>query len=60
MSKELHCSDLGMKGCNWVAKGDTEQEVLKKAVAHAAKSHGLTNFDSDLQKKVASAIRTTA
>ena len=60
MTKELHCSDLGMKDCNYVAKGNTDQEVLNKAAAHAAKRHGLANMDAELQKKVTAAIRTNA
>jgi predicted small metal-binding protein len=59
MSKELHCSDIGMKDCNYVARGNTEQDVIKQAASHAAKRHGLTTMDTELQKKVAAAIRTT-
>ena len=59
MSKELHCSDLGVKDCNYVARGKTDQEVIKQASNHAAKRHGLTTMDADLQKKVVAAIRTT-
>jgi predicted small metal-binding protein len=40
MTKVLHCSDGGLV-CNAVVKGETEEEVLQKAVEHARKDHGV-------------------
>lgn len=37
--KKLSCSDLGGKGCNFVATGKTAAEVKKAMYAHAGKAH---------------------
>ena len=55
MSKVLKCGDL-MPGCNFVAKGDTEADVLKAAAAHAKSAHGL-EVTPELAAKVKSAIK---
>jgi len=60
MSKELHCADLGMRDCDWVAKGSTAGEILKQTVKHAEQVHGIANLNQALQKKVFAAIRTTS
>ncbi len=38
MEKVLKCKDVGVK-CDFVARGKTEEEVLKKASEHAKKAH---------------------
>ena len=38
--KAMRCGDL-MKGCNFVARGATELEVMKKATEHAKAVHGM-------------------
>ena len=43
--KEFACKDLGMD-CNFVAKGNTVDEVKAKAMEHAAAKH------ADLVKKM--------
>src|SRR5262249_927135 len=40
--KELKCSDVGMKTCNFVAQGRDEKEVMTKAAEHAKNAHGMT------------------
>ena len=35
--RDFHCSDAGMQ-CDFVAKGATDDEVLKQAGAHAQKT----------------------
>ncbi len=57
MARELRCSDLGMK-CNWSVKAETDEEVLKKATAHAAQVHHLSKIDEPLLQKARSAIHT--
>jgi predicted small metal-binding protein len=56
MGKELRCSDL-MAGCDFVAKGKDEGEVLKAAATHAKSAHGINEITPDLEKKVRGAIR---
>ena len=40
MTKVLHCSDGGLV-CGKAVEGETEEEVLQKAVEHARKDHGV-------------------
>lgn len=40
MAKVLRCSDGGLV-CNEVVRGETDEEVLAKAVEHARKDHGV-------------------
>jgi predicted small metal-binding protein len=54
--KALHCGDL-MKGCDFVARGATEDEVMKKAAEHAKTAHGLNNMTPELAKVVKTAIK---
>ncbi len=46
--RDFHCSDAGMK-CDWVAKGNTDDEIVKQAGAHAQKAHGM-KVTPDLEK----------
>jgi predicted small metal-binding protein len=57
VAKELRCGDV-MPGCNFVASGATEEEVLKKAVQHAKDKHNVKELTPDLVRKVKAAIRT--
>lgn len=58
MAKELRCGDV-MPGCNFVATGATEEEVLKKVAQHAKDKHNIKELTADLVGKVKAAIRTT-
>ncbi len=42
--------------CDFVARGETEQEVMTKAAEHARKDHGMNNIPEDVLTKVKSAI----
>ncbi len=57
MAKELRCGDV-MPGCNFVASGATEEEVLKQAAQHAKEKHDVKQLTPDLVAKVRAAIRT--
>ena len=48
--RDFHCSDAGMK-CDFVAKGNTDDEVVKQAGQHAQQAHGM-KVSSDLEKTV--------
>jgi predicted small metal-binding protein len=52
--KDFHCRDAGMN-CDYVAKGMTNDEVMKKAGEHAEKVHQL-KVSGDLASKVTSLI----
>ncbi|CAN5890985.1 hypothetical protein BH24GEM1_BH24GEM1_13270 [soil metagenome] len=57
MAKELRCRDLGMN-CEFEAKGDTEEDVLRQASAHARSAHQITEMSPELAAKVRAAIHT--
>lgn len=50
--KQFACGTL-MEGCEGVVSGETEDDVLAAAAAHAAEAHGLTDLSDD----VVSAVR---
>jgi len=59
MSKILSCRDVGVD-CDFVAKGDTEEEILEQCAEHARNDHGMTEIPDDLVQKVRWAIRDEA
>ena len=46
MGKILRCKDIGVD-CDFVARGNTEEEVLKKASEHAKKNHNIKKVTKD-------------
>jgi predicted small metal-binding protein len=38
--KDLHCRDAGMS-CDFVARGNTEKEILDQAGRHAQQAHNM-------------------
>ena len=57
MSKILECGKVDpSSGCKHVVRGETEEEVLKKAGEHA-KEHGIREITPELMAKVKANIR---
>jgi predicted small metal-binding protein len=54
--KELRCGDV-MPGCKYVAMGETDDEVMRKAVVHAKEAHKIKDVTPDLAAKVKAAIK---
>jgi predicted small metal-binding protein len=42
--------------CDWIVKGSTDEEVIKKAAAHAAQVHHLPNIEEPMLSQVKKAI----
>ena len=59
MAKALHCNDV-VPNCEYVARGDSEQEVLQQAAEHARTAHNIADVTPELADKVRSAIRDEA
>lgn len=59
MVKELRCADV-VGSCDFVARGDSEQEILEQAAEHARTAHGLEEITPELAEKVRGAIRDEA
>ncbi len=56
MAKVLRCRDVGMD-CDFVARGQTEEEILKKAAEHADTDHGMKEIPEEILAQVHAAIR---
>jgi predicted small metal-binding protein len=57
MRKIVECAKVDpSSGCTHVVRGNTEEEVLKKAAEHA-KQHGIREVTPELKAKVKAAIR---
>jgi predicted small metal-binding protein len=57
MKKNIACGDV-VPGCSFTASASTEEELIQKVVAHAAREHGVTNVTPELAAKVKAAIRS--
>ena len=52
MSKILECAKVDpSSGCQYIARGETEEEVLQKAAEHA-KEHGIREVTPELMALV--------
>jgi predicted small metal-binding protein len=59
MPKVLHCNDV-VPNCDFVARGESDQDVLQQAVEHARTVHQVNEVTPELADKVRSAIRDEA
>lgn len=57
MAKHMRCRDVGMD-CDFEATGNTEDEVMQQAAAHARTRHNIQEITPELAAKVRSVIRT--
>jgi predicted small metal-binding protein len=48
--RDFHCRDAGMQ-CDFVARGNTDDEVLQQAGRHAQQAHGMA-ANPELEKRV--------
>jgi predicted small metal-binding protein len=59
MAKILECAKVDpASGCQHVIRGETEEEVLRKAAEHA-KEHGIREVTPELMERVKTYIRDT-
>jgi predicted small metal-binding protein len=54
-SKHIDCV---LPGCAFTASAPTEEELLQKVSAHAARDHGVVEITPELAAQVKAAIRT--
>jgi predicted small metal-binding protein len=59
MAKVLRCADV-VGNCDFVAKGDSEEEILQQASEHARSAHSIDEITPDVAQKVKAAIRDEA
>ena len=55
MSKVLKCRDVGMD-CDFVAHGESEDEIMTQAAEHARKDHGMESIPPEVAAGVKAAI----
>ena len=56
-AKYIACASI-VPDCAFTASAATEDELLKKVVAHASHDHGITEVTPELAAKVKAAIQT--
>ncbi len=56
MAKVIRCRDVGVD-CDFEARGETEQEILRKCAEHAKSAHNMDSIPPELEAKVRGAIR---
>ncbi len=56
MARILRCRDVGMD-CDFVARAETEEELLKKVTEHAEIVHNMKEIPEEVLAKVRAAIR---
>ena len=55
MTRVLHCADAGFE-CDKTIEGETDDEVMSKAVEHARDVHGMNEIDEETGAKLRSLI----
>ena len=53
--KTLSCREAGCE-CDYVAKGETEEDVLRDATRHGIEEHGKTEDDMSIMKEMIRAL----
>ena len=56
MPKRLNCRDVGVD-CDATFTGETEEEIMTQAAAHARDEHGLNEVPPELAEKARGAIQ---
>lgn len=56
MRKMLECGQI-VPGCNFVAHGETEDDIMMKAAEHARSAHGIERMSEPLREKIRSVIK---
>jgi len=54
--KMIRCRDAGVD-CDYIARGQTNEEVMKNAAEHGRQKHGMQSIPPELQQKMKSLIR---
>jgi predicted small metal-binding protein len=55
MGKVMACSSTGMD-CDFVARGENEDQVMAQVAEHARKDHGMQTIPPEVAAKVKAAI----
>ena len=55
VTKIMKCRSVGLD-CDFVARGETDDQVMQEVAEHARKDHGMSNIPADVATKVKAAI----
>ena len=55
--RRIACGDV-VPGCDFTASAASEEELIEKVAAHAARDHGVTEVTPELAAKVRAAIKS--
>jgi predicted small metal-binding protein len=56
MAKTMSCRDVG-PDCDFVARGETEDEIMGQVAEHARTAHGMDEVPAELAEKAQAAIK---
>jgi predicted small metal-binding protein len=59
MPKVMRCNDV-VGDCDFVARGESEQDVMEQAAEHARTDHQMNEITPEMAEKAKSAIRDEA
>jgi predicted small metal-binding protein len=54
--RELNCRDVGFD-CDEVVRGETDEDVMTQAAAHARDVHGMNEIDEETGARIQSLIQ---
>jgi predicted small metal-binding protein len=57
MSRVLECGSV-VPGCRFVIHADTDDDLMRKAMAHARAEHGIEHFSEQLKARMMAAIKS--
>jgi predicted small metal-binding protein len=59
MAKTMSCRDVG-PDCDFVARGETDDEIMGQVAEHARSAHGMAEVPAELAQKAKASIKDEA
>ena len=56
MGRRMDCRDVG-PDCDFVARGESDEEVMRQVAEHADTAHGIKDVPPELAEKARAAIK---
>ena len=56
MARRMSCRDVG-PDCDFVARGESDEEVMGQVAEHARMAHGMDEVPAELAEKAKAAIK---
>jgi predicted small metal-binding protein len=55
--RQLACKDAGAPQCDTVLRGNTDDEIMRQAAAHAQKAHGMAQLTPEMEQSLRQKIQ---